>query len=163
MSVALDYYADTARRGCGPSTAPVLVPVEDTPVRPGDRSPARSGDRTAPHAPARALAGVSVLHAPRGREVARPLRLTRRGVAVLSVLVAALGGALVWTASLSAAGAPAPTPMPAFVTVHSGDTLWSIASRFSGNGDPGAVVDRIERRNHLTDARLAPGQVLRLR
>jgi hypothetical protein len=46
-------------------------------------------------------------------------------------------------------------------TVKPGDTLWSIASsRYAG--DPRDAIYRIERRNHLHDALIAPGQTLLL-
>jgi hypothetical protein len=46
-------------------------------------------------------------------------------------------------------------------TVKPGDTLWSIASsRYAG--DPRDAIYRIERRNHLEDAVIVPGQALLL-
>jgi LysM repeat protein len=46
-------------------------------------------------------------------------------------------------------------------TVKPGDTLWSIASsRYAG--DPRDAIYRIERRNHLDDAVIVPGQTLLL-
>lgn len=39
------------------------------------------------------------------------------------------------------------------------DTLWSIASGHYA-GDPREAIPRIERRNHLTDAVIQPGQRL---
>ena len=40
--------------------------------------------------------------------------------------------------------------------------LWSIASALQGEGDVRALVDEIQRLNHLDDAPLVPGQVLEL-
>jgi nucleoid-associated protein YgaU len=165
MSVAIDYsYAPAC-----PSDPALLPPA--APRRPALRAvPVREPARpAAPERERRSAAGtvdtadVAVLHAPRGGEVAAPLRLTRRGVVVLSLLVAALGGALVWVMMLSAPSGTAATPMPASVVVHSGDTVWSIASRYSGDRDPGVIADAIAKRNHLQSAQLVPGQVLRLR
>ncbi|MDT4924841.1 MAG: hypothetical protein QOG01_2554 [Pseudonocardiales bacterium] len=136
MSVALDY-------------APaVTIPA---PVRPG-----------APDEAPRRLASVTVLLPPGAPACAPPLRLTRRGVVVLTLAISALGGALVWLASLSA---PAPAPAPAgprAVTVEAGDTLWSIAARVAPQRDPRAEVAALQRGNHLTSVDLTPGQVLRV-
>ena len=49
------------------------------------------------------------------------------------------------------------------VTVHPGDTLWSIASSHTGqNSDVQEAVDRITAANHLTGGTLQPGQHLRI-
>lgn len=51
----------------------------------------------------------------------------------------------------------------AIVTVHSGDTLWSIASAYTSNdGDIEATIDRITAANHLGTAPLQPGEHLRV-
>jgi len=164
MSVAVDYYLgageraarvgrpEPALRAVGARCAEPAVP-RGRPERRPECRPERQWRQ----------GSVAVLRAPAGSEVAPPLRLTRRGVAVLALLVAAAGGLLVWLAAISAPGSSPRPAMPATVTVHAGDTLWSIASRYAGDGDPRAVVAAIEARNHLVDARVLPGQVLRLR
>ena len=43
--------------------------------------------------------------------------------------------------------------------VRSYDTLWSIAARHYA-GDPREAISRIERRNHIRDALIRPGQRL---
>ncbi len=48
------------------------------------------------------------------------------------------------------------------VTVHPGDTLWSIASDHGGSGDIQDAIDRISAVNHLRGASLQPGQRLRI-
>jgi LysM repeat protein len=49
------------------------------------------------------------------------------------------------------------------VVVETGDTLWSIAGSVAGPGDDvRAVVDQIQRLNHLRGTELVPGQSLRL-
>lgn len=110
-------------------------------------------------------ATVLTLHAPSPASVAPPLRLTRRGVVVLGTLVAVLAAALLAVAGLSApsgsgAGSHA---APASVTVRSGDTLWSIASRVAPGSDPRAEVATLQRLNHLSGTALTPGQVLATR
>lgn len=44
--------------------------------------------------------------------------------------------------------------------VRSGDTLWAIASRMAGVGDPRIVVDRIARANGVTAGGLVPGEAI---
>lgn len=120
--------------------------------------------RVAPAGAASMPASVSTLHAPEPASV--PLRLTRRGVVALSLLVVALGAALVWLAALSspeAAPAAAPATAAATVTVQQGDTLWSIAGRVAPGVDPRAEVDTLRRLNDLDGVALVPGQQLRTR
>jgi nucleoid-associated protein YgaU len=64
----------------------------------------------------------------------------------------------------ASAGASRPTPHPVHVyVVEPGDTLWAIATREAGPGaDPRPVVDRLIAANHLGDADVSPGMVLRL-
>ena len=56
----------------------------------------------------------------------------------------------------------ASTPRYAVVTVHSGDTLWSIAAARGGDADVQDAIDRITATNHLRNATLQPGQKLRI-
>lgn len=51
----------------------------------------------------------------------------------------------------------------ATVTVHHGDTLWSIASSHTAStGDVQETIDRITEANHLHASSLQPGQHLRI-
>jgi nucleoid-associated protein YgaU len=51
----------------------------------------------------------------------------------------------------------------ATVTVHPGDTLWSIASSHTGSGnDVQETVDRIADANHLNAGTIQPGEHLRV-
>jgi nucleoid-associated protein YgaU len=107
---------------------------------------------------------------PRTYELRRPaaeasgLQLTRRGYLVAVLLTAGLLAGALWLAHVSVAGAPPPSgAAPAVVTVHSGDTLWSIASRVAPQRDPRTVVAELERLNHVDGALLRPGQQLRTR
>jgi hypothetical protein len=94
----------------------------------------------------------------------RPVRLTRRGWLVLAVLGAAVAVALLGFAHASApTPASARGPAPAAITVHDGDTLWTIAAQVAPGHDPRAVVDQLEQINHLSGADLVPGQVLHTR
>jgi Tfp pilus assembly protein FimV len=112
---------------------------------------------------AQRLASVSVLRAPSEPALAPPVRLTRRGVVVLTVAVALLGVGLVWLGRLSAPQPASGAPAPRTVTVQPGDTLWAIAARVAPQQDPRAEVAALQARNHLSGVGLAPGQVLRVR
>jgi len=81
---------------------------------------------------------------------------------VLGVVAVGLVTGLLWFAHVSAADTPVTTTRPpAVVTVHDGDTLWSIASQIAPQRDPRTVVAQLERVNHLSDPMLQPGQRLR--
>jgi LysM repeat protein len=94
--------------------------------------------------------------------MAAPLRLTRRGVAVVAVAVAVLAIAVVALAARSAR-VPERAAAPARVTVGPGDTLWSVATRVAPQTDPRAEVSLLQRLNHLAGSTVQPGQVLRTR
>ncbi|MBN9606923.1 MAG: LysM peptidoglycan-binding domain-containing protein [Actinomycetales bacterium] len=100
-----------------------------------------------------------VLTAPRPR-----LRLTPRGRAVLGALaiVPLVLAALVfgWGASGAEAGSTPSDVIFATVTVHPGDSLWSIAERVAPDADPAEVVADLTRLNNLSGAALQPGEEL---
>lgn len=108
-------------------------------------------------------ADVFQLHPPSTAPSAAPLRLTRRGVVVVSVAVGLLCAAMVALAWHSAPSAAHHPPAPATVTVRSGDTLWALAARVAPDRDPRQEVDQLRRLNGLGDVDLAVGQVLRTR
>lgn len=102
---------------------------------------------------------VSVARAPQAEA---PLRLTRRGRVVLSLLallVVALGAVLF--ASVADADAPS---APQEVTVHtvvSGESLWQIASAATPVGeDVRVVMDDLMELNDLAGSQLSVGQQL---
>jgi Tfp pilus assembly protein FimV len=115
----------------------------------------------------RPLATVTQLYQPSTRSVATPLRLTRRGVVVLSGLLVVLASALIglaWASAPSAAGGGANAgSVPAIVSVQQGDSLWTIAARAMPRVDPRVEVERLQQLNHLTGVELQPGQLLRTR
>jgi LysM repeat protein len=77
------------------------------------------------------------------------VRLTRRGRAVVILLVLLLAGVAVLLAAPASQAADPAGPAPT-VVVRSGDTLWSIATRYAPGGDPFATIDEIRRLNGLT-------------
>jgi hypothetical protein len=106
-------------------------------------------------------ATVLTLYRPSEQSIAVPLRLTRRGVVAVALALAVLAVGLVATAWLSAPSRPAAPPRPDVVTVQSGDTLWSIATRIAPSRDPRAEVAELQRVNHLDGVELTAGQLLR--
>jgi hypothetical protein len=90
-----------------------------------------------------------------------PLRLTRRGravVLVFFVLMASLASAVLFTTA-SRASDPETGPAPT-VVVQPHDTLWSIATRTVPRRDPYAAVAELQRLNNLTDYVVHPGETL---
>ena len=128
---------------------------------PSSHGPAIGPSPVAP-APAREPAAAARRRYPperRRRAAARRRRLrglTRLAVLVVVLLVAVWAGARIANATSNGA---------AFrehrYVVHTGDTLWSVATRaYPGQHDPRRLVFAIEQRNHLAGADLHPGQVL---
>jgi hypothetical protein len=106
---------------------------------------------------------------PRGAAAPAPLRLTRRGRAVVATLiVAAIAAVGLVIAMAAAGGAQAASPgQPGAghqgmheIVVRSGQTLWSIASAAEPTADPRLVVQQIMAANGMTSASLAAGQLL---
>lgn len=113
-----------------------------------------------------------------------PLRLTRRGKAVLwglclslAVLVAGLAGPATQASPPQAraagleeltvpAGRPVTTAGAAaragerVVVVRPGDTLWSIVAEHLPSRDPYGIIEEIRRRNDLSDHTIHAGQEL---
>jgi LysM repeat protein len=90
-----------------------------------------------------------------------PLRLTRRGRAVVLmffVAMASLASAVLFTTA-SRANNPETRPAPT-VVVQRYDTLWSIATRAAPRADPYATVAEIQRLNGLDDYVVEPGDTL---
>jgi Tfp pilus assembly protein FimV len=135
------------------SVATELVPTVSIPDRARPFVPAAPPDR---------LATVTALRPPRDAAGLAPVRLTRRGVVVLTLVVLAVGAGLVWLASASAPRAATPPAAPRAITVQSGDTLWSIATRVAPQRDPRAEVAALQKRNGLAGVELVPGQVLQI-
>ena len=113
----------------------------------------------------------SAVLSPLSRPVAgqAPLRLTRRGRAVVATIVVAAVVALALAIALAAAGgARAASPgQPGAghqgmheIVVQSGQTLWSIASAAEPTADPRLVVPQIMAANGLTSTNVAVGQLL---
>ncbi|WP_160161063.1 LysM domain-containing protein [Actinomadura sp. K4S16] len=98
-----------------------------------------------------------------------PIRLTRRGRAVLVAFAATLTLILLWLTvgpgafAGSGEGRGAPVRPARTVVVEPGETLWEIASAADPGSDPRVVVQRIIDLNGLAgDPTVHPGQELRL-
>ena len=95
------------------------------------------------------------------RQAQPPLRLTRRGRAVvlgLLVLVASLASAVLFTTASRAEEVPAGPPPT--IVVRPGDTLWDIAARELPAGDGQRAVAELRRLNGLSSSVVRPGDVL---
>ncbi|WP_348788140.1 LysM peptidoglycan-binding domain-containing protein [Leifsonia sp. NPDC080035] len=92
------------------------------------------------------------------------LRLTRRGRAVVTALVALpiVVGAFVFALNGGGAAASGEQTHVSFqhVTVDSGESLWSIAERIAPNADPRDVIAQLVTLNGLDSAVVSPGQDL---
>jgi LysM repeat protein len=95
---------------------------------------------------------------------ATPLRLTRRGRIAVAVATAVLAAALSLIVAVSAQAtsqAPAgPGRSVTQVTVHPGQSLWSVAESADPNADTRAVVQQIVELNSLTESAVVAGQRL---
>lgn len=91
-----------------------------------------------------------------------PLRLTRRGRVVVTLLLVGLVlGLFVVFSGYSAATGEAGEPLPTrTVVVDEGDTLWAIASEVAEPGQTREVVHRIQELNSLPGPELVEGQEL---
>jgi nucleoid-associated protein YgaU len=107
-------------------------------------------------APARAVA-VAPVAAP-----AAPVRLTRRGRLVLTVLfLVAVSVVLTVFGATSAATGEAGTPVPTrSVVVEPGDTLWGIAAEVAAPGEVREMTHRIQELNAMSGSGVAIGQEL---
>ncbi len=95
------------------------------------------------------------------RHVEPPLRLTRRGRAVVLavlVLLASLASAVLFTTASRAEESPAGPPPT--IVVESGDTLWDIAAQSMPGRDGQTAVDELRRLNGLSGYGVQPGDVL---
>lgn len=92
----------------------------------------------------------------------KALRTRRKPTLMPAVVLGALGLAVTLPALSSTVHAAAPVAYTT-VTVHGGDTLWSIAERRTATGgDVQATVDQIVATNHLTGGSINAGQHLRV-
>ena len=93
----------------------------------------------------------------------QPVRLTRRGRAVVLLALVAL---LILAFTLGRAGSSqaathAGTPVAyTQTTVHEGESLWAVALRVAPGHDPRAVVMQLRTLNHLDTVAVQSGQQL---
>jgi len=92
------------------------------------------------------------------------VHLTRRGRAVLLVLLVGLlyAAFAVGRSNTQAAVTAEPAPQLVQTTVQQGDTLWRVARRMAPDRDPRPVVEQLRRLNHLPTSGLQVGQQLLL-
>lgn len=92
------------------------------------------------------------------------LRITRRGRAVVTVLVAiplAVAAAVFGIGAVgAAAGTHSSTATFQYVTVEPGESLWQVAEAIAPTADPRDVVADILSLNDLSSGEVQPGQQL---
>ena len=119
--------------------------------RPATSRPVTMRPATSRPAPSRPV-GVPATH----------LRLTRRGRAVITTLAAVplVIGAFLFAINGGGAVATGSSEHTQFsyVTVHSGQSLWSIAEKIAPSADPRDVIADIVSLNQLQSAVVTPGQ-----
>lgn len=88
----------------------------------------------------------------------------RRRFTLMPIITLAALSLMVTVPALSSMHLYAAAPQHyATVVVHTGDTLWSIASSHTASsGDVQDTIDRITEVNHLSGASIEPGQRLRV-
>ena len=93
---------------------------------------------------------------------AAPVRLTRRGRLVLTVLfLVVVSVVLTVFGATSAATGEAGTPVPTrSVVVEPGDTLWGIAAEVAAPGEVREMTHRIQELNAMSGSGIAVGQEL---
>lgn len=92
-----------------------------------------------------------------------PLRITRRGRAVLLSILAIPLAAMIAFSALGAGGATATMEDVAvleFVTVMPGQSLWGLSAELAPSADPREVIAEFIRFNQLGSADIAAGQQL---
>ena len=92
----------------------------------------------------------------------RPVRLTRRGRAVVLMALVALVflGASVFGRATSRAGTEDVGPATRAITVQAGETLWGIAVEVAPETDPRATIERLRELNGLGTDVVQAGQRL---
>ncbi|MFN4001910.1 LysM peptidoglycan-binding domain-containing protein [Microcella sp.] len=103
--------------------------------------------------------GPAVITAPL---VVTRLRLTRRGRAVIALLVSLPLVVALVSMALNGGGATATPPPTAIetITVEAGESLWSVAALIAPEASTADVVADLIAVNDLSSAELVPGQVL---
>ncbi len=86
-----------------------------------------------------------------------PIHLTRRGrIVIWLILLSATVTVLALLAPASQASSPSAPPRA--VTVHAGDTMWSIATTALPRVAPGTAIERIRLLNHLSTNEVYTGE-----
>jgi nucleoid-associated protein YgaU len=160
---------DAPQGGPFPATARSATPVA-TPVAPPTtrRRPRIQGASTDPM-PVRGCSGEVLGRSnvvPLRQAEPSTLRLTRRGLMLLTAISVIVFGSAIVVLGLRVGGVLQPGPdfthtVP--VQVAPGQTLWSIAEQTNPGQDPGTVVEKIADVNKLSSpADITPGQTLQI-
>lgn len=152
-----------------PETADVTAAAQPSAERVEPRSSSIRAAARTPRADAVLIPSAVISPRPRPAQAPAPLRLTRRGrVVVATLLVTVIAAIGLVVAMAAAGGAQAASPgAPGVghqgmheIVVHSGQTLWSIASAAEPTADPRLVVQQIMAANKMSTTDIAAGQLL---
>ncbi|MFM6981014.1 MAG: LysM peptidoglycan-binding domain-containing protein [Micrococcales bacterium] len=90
-------------------------------------------------------------------------KLSRRGKQIRTAILLAviITGANAFISNAEAANQPASTTFQ-YITVHSGETLWQIAEKYSPNTDPRDFIAEVVSLNQLKTSVVNPGQRIAL-
>jgi hypothetical protein len=92
-----------------------------------------------------------------------PIYRRRRAMVGLALVVALAGGFSVFAAQGQAQASIESTNASfTYVTVHAGDTLWSVAEKYASNVDTREWIAELITLNALQDNQLQPGQRIAL-
>ena len=91
--------------------------------------------------------------------LSRKARLARTGI-LLALVITAANQLPALVAGASASDAKVSTGSVTYVTVRSGDTLWSLAQRYAPNTDPREWIDQVDTINNLGTAGVFAGERL---
>lgn len=100
--------------------------------------------------------------ASRSSRVAAPVRLTRRGRALLVLLLVSVVLVAFSLGRTSADAGSSRPPAPRTTIVQPGETLWAIAQRVAPGADPRQTIARLTSLNNLDSTPIVAGQKLLL-
>ncbi len=114
--------------------------------------------------PADRAARVDGTAQPDGAQGTSRLRITRRGYALMTIVIAVPLAIAAFGIAVSSGGAAATVDSSSVpfqqVTVQTGESLWQLAGQIAPTADPRDVVADIVQLNQLSSAVVQPGQSL---
>lgn len=94
------------------------------------------------------------------RQLSRPAKLFRTAI-LLALLITAVSQVAQWQSAQATShgiSVGAATASTTYVSVHAGQTLWSLAVEYAPNTDPRDWIDQVQTMNQLATPDVQPGQ-----